>query len=104
MTAITLHHILKFQRLASGWAPLIEPDIRALYVGARQFLRLQPLHFLLTRSHLAGARTRRKARDELVQLGDLFLALRIFASIRERICVFCITMSSYPPGYVMIVW
>ena len=32
-----------------------------------------------------------------------FSRLALSASIRERICVFAITMSSYPPTYMMIV-
>ena len=79
MTAITLHDILKFQSVASRWALLLESNVGPLDVRARQFLGLQPLHFLLTGSHLTGPSTRRKTRDELIQLGDLLLPLRIFS-------------------------
>src|SRR6185312_9297579 len=79
VTAITLHDILKFQSVASGWALLLESNVGPLDVRARQFLGLQPLHFLLTGSHLTGPSTRRKTRDELIQLGDLLLPLRIFS-------------------------
>ena len=45
--------------------------------------------------HLARARAGREARDEVVQLRDLLLALRVLATrSRERICVLAITMSS----------
>src|SRR5690348_11474938 len=65
-TVITLHHALEFQRMPSGRTLLLEADVGALYVRAREFLRLQTLHFLLTRRHLARASTGRKARDKFV--------------------------------------
>ena len=42
-----------------------------------QLRRLQPLHFLAARLHLAGPRTGGEAGDEVVQLRDLFLALLV---------------------------
>ncbi len=38
---------------------------------------MQPLHFFLARRGLSGSGARRKPRDELIQLRDLFLTLSI---------------------------
>ena len=54
-----------------------ELDVRALDVRPRQLGRLQPLDFLAARLHLARARAGGEARDEVVQLRDLLLALRV---------------------------
>ncbi len=49
-------------------------DVRARQVGG-----LQPLDFLLAGHHLAGARAGGKTRDEILELLDLLLALRVLA-------------------------
>ena len=54
-----------------------EADVRALDVGTRQLGRLQAFHFLAPRRRLAGARAGAEAGDEVVQLRDLLLALRV---------------------------
>ncbi len=43
----------------------------------RQFRGLQALHFFLAGHHLAGTRAAGEARDEFLQLLDLFFALRV---------------------------
>ena len=55
----------------------LEPDERTLDIRPRQLRSLQPLHFLLARRHLRRPRSGREPRDELIQLRDLLLALRI---------------------------
>src|SRR5258707_1253170 len=54
-----------------------ELDERTLNVRARQFVRLQAFDFLFARHHLARARAGREARDEILQLLDLLLALLV---------------------------
>ena len=54
-----------------------ELDVRALDVRARELGRLQPLDFLAARRRLAGARAGAEALDEVVELRDLLLALRV---------------------------
>ena len=75
--AMRFANALEFERHFAGRSPRREPDIRALNVGARQLRRLQPLHFLAPRRRLTGARAGAEASDEVVELGDLLLALRV---------------------------
>ena len=68
---------LEFQGMLARRPLHVEPDIRPLNIRPGQLGGLQPLHFLLAGRHLAGSGAGRKARDEFVQLRDLFVALRI---------------------------
>ena len=54
-----------------------EADIRPLDVGPRELGGLQPLHLLAARRRLARARAGAEPGDEVVQLRDLLLALRV---------------------------
>src|SRR4029077_6717023 len=55
----------------------LELQIGALNVGPRQFGDLQALDFFAPRLHLAGAGSGSEARDKLVQLVNLLLALSV---------------------------
>ncbi len=56
----------------------VELDVRALNVGARELGCSEALDFFLTRSRLRGTRAGREAGNKVLQLRNLFLALRVF--------------------------
>ena len=56
---------------------LLEADVGALDVRAREVGGLQPLHFLAPRRRLRRARAGAEALDEVHELRDLLLALRV---------------------------
>ena len=72
-----LADVLELERHAARRPRHLEPDVGALDVRPREVAGLQPLDFLAPRLHLAGPRAGRKARDEVVELRDLLLALRV---------------------------
>jgi hypothetical protein len=80
----------------------VKLDVRPLNVAPRQLRRLQPLHFLLSRSRLRGTRARGKPRDEILQLRDFLFAIGVVRFDPRTFASSPITMSSYPP-YIMIV-
>ena len=75
--AVKLCQMLELEDVLAAGAILVETDVRALDVGAREFVGLQALDFLAPAGDLAGARAGRKARDEFVELGDFLFALRV---------------------------
>ena len=75
--AIELGQVLELQRMLAARPHLVKLDKRALNIRARQFVGLQPLHFLAPACHLAGTRARRESRDKLIELRNLLFALRI---------------------------
>src|SRR5687767_13763263 len=77
VVAVGLADALGLDHQPTGGAIHLEPDIRPLNVRPRQLRRLQPLHFLAARGRLRGPGAGAEAGDEVVQLRDLLLALRI---------------------------
>src|SRR5450755_1255198 len=75
--SVGLRQSFNFENVFAGGALLLELQVGALDVGPREFGDLQALDFLAPRLHLAGTRSSGEAGNELVQLVDLLLALRI---------------------------
>src|ERR1700724_190140 len=75
--SIRLREAANFESMPSRRALHLEADEGTLNVGPRQIAGLEALHFLLARRYLARTRAGREARDELIELGDLFFALRV---------------------------
>ncbi len=73
MTCFELEDVL------AGGAFHLEGDEGARDVGAGELAGGEALDLLLARVHLRGARTGGEAGDEVVQLGDLLLALLVLA-------------------------
>ena len=56
---------------------LVKANVGALDVGAGELVGLQALHFFAAAGDLAGAGSGGEAGDEVVELRDLFFALRV---------------------------
>ena len=74
-----MRDLLDLEDVLAGGTRLLEADVGALDVGAGQLGGGEALDLLLARGDLAGARAAGEARDELVELGDLLLALLVLA-------------------------
>ena len=68
---------LALERHLAGGTLGRELDVGTLNVGSRQLGRLQPLDLFAARRDLTRARAGTEPRDEVVQLRDLLLALRV---------------------------
>ena len=75
--SVRLRKVFDLEGMSSRRSPDVESDERPLNIGLRKLRRLQPFHFLLARGHLRRACARCESRDELLQLGDLFVSLRV---------------------------
>ena len=75
--AVELGEVLELEHVLAAGAHLVKADVGALDVGAGQLVGLQALHFLAAAGDLAGARAGGEAGDELIELRDLFVALRV---------------------------
>src|SRR5690606_41272848 len=74
---VALADVAELERHPARRPAQLAPAVGAVEVRARELGRLQPLDFLDARLHLARARARREARDELLELRDLLFALRV---------------------------
>ena len=79
IVAVGFGDALNLKNVLAGRALHFKLDERAGDVGPRQLRHLQPLNFFSSRLHLAAARSGGKALDKLIQLRNLFLALRVLA-------------------------
>src|SRR6185503_7220200 len=75
--AVRLGDAGAFHREAAGGPVHRKLDVRSLNVGSRELGRLQPFDFLLARRDLTGAGAGAKSGNEIVELGDLLLALLV---------------------------
>src|SRR2546423_214361 len=67
----------RFERALAGRTIHREPNVRTLDVRTGELGRLKALDLFLARHHLARARACREPRDEILQLGNLLLALHV---------------------------
>ncbi len=74
---VALVHVLELEDVLATGADHVEPEKRALDIRACELSRLQTLDFLLAGVHLRAARAGGEARDELVELCDLLVALLV---------------------------
>ena len=72
---VALVDVFEFEDILAAGADQVEADEGAGDVGAGELAGGEALNFFLTRVDLAGTGTGAEARDEVVELGDFFLAL-----------------------------
>ena len=88
VVSVGLAQPLELEHVPSGRAQLVETDVGALDVRARQIVGLQPLDFLAARLHLARTRAGREALDEVLQLRNLLGTLRVLGlDARPDLCL-----------------
>src|SRR5208282_2511388 len=74
--AVKLRQMLQLKNVLAAGTDLVKFDVGALDVGASQLVGLQALNLFAPACDLRRSRSGGETRDELVKLGNLFLALR----------------------------
>ena len=77
VVVVELGEVLELEHVLAAGTHLVEANVRALDVGAGEFVGLQALHFFAAAGDLRGARAGGEARDEFVELRDLLFALGV---------------------------
>ena len=67
----------ELEDMLAGGAELVEADVGTLDVGVGQLVGLEALDLFAAAGDLGGARAGGEAGDEVVELGDLLLALGV---------------------------